>query len=132
MRYQFLVDTFETERLKTLSVWSEFQDGDLATRPGDSHGRSVHEHMVHQCVSENLWFVQILGVDVGAPPLPAQETRIEFLRRYAMDSEKAARGSANPSRRLVGGDRVFLRIAAVARVGPGTAASRTPRITAGS
>jgi len=88
MRYQFLVDTFETERLKTLSVWSEFQDGDLATRPGDPRGRSVHEHMVHQCVSENLWFVQMLGVDVGAPPLPAQETRIEFLRRYAMDSEK--------------------------------------------
>jgi hypothetical protein len=30
----------------------------------------------------------MLGIDVGAPPLPAQETRIEFLKRYAEDSGK--------------------------------------------
>ena len=31
--YDFLVDTYGTERLKTLSVWSMFADADLAVRP---------------------------------------------------------------------------------------------------
>ena len=30
----------------------------------------------------------MLGIDVGAPPLPNPETRIEFIRRYAEDSGK--------------------------------------------
>ena len=47
MRYDFLIDSYETERLKVLSVWSEFRDEDLAVRPkpDDPRGRSVHEHM---------------------------------------------------------------------------------------
>ncbi len=55
MRYDFLVETYETERIKVLSVWSEFRDEDLPFRPNakDSRGRSVHEQMVHQCVSED-------------------------------------------------------------------------------
>src|SRR5437667_8864454 len=44
--------------------------------------------MVHQCVSEDLWFRNMLGIDIGAPPLPKQETRLEFIKRYAEDSEK--------------------------------------------
>ena len=44
--------------------------------------------MVHQCVSEDLWFRTMLGIDVGAPPLPGQESRMEFIRRYAEDSGK--------------------------------------------
>ena len=44
--------------------------------------------MVHQCVSEDTWFRRMLGIDVGAPPLPARETRLEFMKRYAEDSEK--------------------------------------------
>jgi uncharacterized damage-inducible protein DinB len=90
MRYEFLVETYATERLKILSVWSEFRDNDLPVRPSptDPRGRSVHEHMVHQCVSENLWFKNMLGIDVNAPPLPNLETRLEFLRRYAEDSGK--------------------------------------------
>lgn len=54
----------------------------------DKRGRSVHEHMVHQCVSENTWFVNILGIEVGAPPLPKPETRLSCIRRYAEDSTK--------------------------------------------
>lgn len=90
MRYSFLIDTYETERLKVLSVWSEFGDEDLRVRPSqaDRRGRSVHEHMVHQCVSENTWFMSILGIDVKAPPLPNPETRINFIRQYAEDSTK--------------------------------------------
>ena len=90
MRYDFLLETFETERVKVLSVWSEFRDEDLQVRPNarDTRGRSVREQMVHQCVSENLWFMNMLGIDVGAPPLPKTETRLEFIKRYAEDSQK--------------------------------------------
>src|SRR5262249_51881493 len=90
MRYYFLVDTYATELLKVVSVWSEFRDEDMEFRPnaGDARGRSVREQMVHQCVSENLWFKGMLGIDVNAPPLPAEETRMECIRRYAEDSGK--------------------------------------------
>lgn len=90
MRYDFLVETYETERVKVASVWSEFLDEDLVVRPrdGDRRGRSVREQMVHQCVSEDLWFRTMLGIDVNAPPLPKTETRLEFIRRYAEDSGK--------------------------------------------
>ncbi len=90
MRYTFLVETYATEREKVLSVWSEFRDEDLPVRPraADPRGRSVHEQMVHQCVSEDLWFRNMLGIDVGAPPLPTPEARLEFIRRYAEDSGK--------------------------------------------
>jgi len=90
MKYEFLVDTYETERVKVLSVWSEFHDEDLPVRPrqDDVRGRSVHEQMVHQCVSEDAWFRTMLGIDVTAPPLPQQETRTAFLKRYAEDSGK--------------------------------------------
>ena len=90
MRYTFLIETYDTERLKILSVWSEFRDEDLPIRPNrdDPRGRSVHEQMVHQCVSEDLWFRHMLGIDVSAPPLPRQETRLEFISQYADDSSK--------------------------------------------
>ena len=88
MKYSFLIDSYDTERVKVLSVWSEFRDDDLPVRPrhDDPRGRSVHEHMVHQCVSEDTWFRNMLGIDVGAPPLPKPETRLEFIMRYAEDS----------------------------------------------
>src|SRR5688572_24810790 len=90
MRYDFLVESYETERIKVLSVWSEFRDEDLPVRPNqnDARGRSVHEQMVHQCVSEDAWFRNMLGIDIGAPPIPRREARIEFIRQYAQDSGK--------------------------------------------
>jgi len=90
MRYAFLVETYATERVKVVSMWSEFRNSDLPVRPrdGDPRGRSVHEQMVHQCVSEDLWFRTMLGIDVAAPPLPSQETRLEFMKQYAEDSRK--------------------------------------------
>ena len=90
MRYEFLIETYETERVKVVSTWSEFRDDEMRRRPrdGDPRGRNIHEHMVHQCVSEDLWFRNMLGIDVSAPPLPAVETRLEFMKRYAEDSTK--------------------------------------------
>jgi uncharacterized damage-inducible protein DinB len=94
MKYDFLVETYETERIKVLSIWSMFKDEDLPVRPNpsDPRGRSVHEHMVHQCISENLWFLNMLAIDVGAPPLPSEETRLGFMRQYAEDSGKRLEG----------------------------------------
>jgi uncharacterized damage-inducible protein DinB len=88
MTYEFLIESYASERLKVLSVWSEFRDEDLTVRAEstDSRGRSVREQMVHQCVSEDLWFRNMLGIDVHAPPLPEHETRIAFIKRYAEDS----------------------------------------------
>ena len=80
--FDFLLDTYETERLKTLSVWSAFEDEDMEFRPAPRI-RTPHEHMVHQSISENNWMKDMLGVDTGKPPVPQQETRLEFLRHYA-------------------------------------------------
>jgi uncharacterized damage-inducible protein DinB len=88
MRYQFLVDTYQTEIIKILSVWSMFDDSDLGRRPraDDPRGRSVLEQMVHQSVSEDLWFKAMLGIRVTENPLPAEETRIAFIETYARNS----------------------------------------------
>lgn len=85
MKYEFLIESYETERVKVLSAWSEFTDEDLPVRPrpDDPRGRSVLEHMVHQCTSEDAWFRNMLGIDVGVPPVPEQEQRLEFMKRYA-------------------------------------------------
>ena len=88
MDYSFLVDTYASERLKTLNVWSMFGDDDLNVRPHPrlARDRTAREHMVHQCLSEDKWFTTMFGLDVGAPPLPEPETRLAFIRRYAEDS----------------------------------------------
>jgi hypothetical protein len=90
VKYDFLIETYETERIKVISVWSEFKDEELPVRPkkSDPRGRSVHEQMVHQCVSEDLWFRNMLGIEVDAPPLPEQETRIGFMKSYAEHSRQ--------------------------------------------
>ncbi len=81
-RFHFLVDTFETERLKTLGVWSQVPDDRMDFRP-EPRARSPLEHMVHQCVSEDLWMRNMLGIAIDRPPLPAEETRMGFLDHYA-------------------------------------------------
>ena len=88
MRYDFLVDTYTTERLKVLSVWSMFRDDDLSVRPHptETRGRSVREQMVHQCVSEDLWFRTMLGIPVSAAAVPDEESRLRFITRYAETS----------------------------------------------
>jgi len=83
--FDFLPDTYATERLKTLSVWSQFRDDDMGFRP-DPRARTPLEQMIHQCVSEDTWMRTMLGIEVSLPPLPAQETRLEFLGHYAAAS----------------------------------------------
>lgn len=92
MNYDFLVSTYQTERLKVLSAWSMFQDDDLNIRPHDEdkRGRNVLEQMIHQCLSEDLWFRTFFGIDVDAQPLPNEETRLAFIRKYAANSGQRA------------------------------------------
>ncbi len=89
-RYAFLVDTYATEILKVLSVWAMAADGDLDVRPraGDPRGRSLREHMVHQCQSENGWFVGMFAIAVPGDVLPTEVTRLGFLRHYASTAEQ--------------------------------------------
>ena len=90
MRYQFLIETYQTEIQKVLSMWAMFEDGDLEVRPhaSDSRGRSVLEHMVHQSMSENLWFTAMLGIAVTDKPVPGEETRLAFMNTYAENAAK--------------------------------------------
>ena len=88
MRYRFLADTYETEILKVLSVWSMFDDADLRRRPHpqDSRGRNLLEHMVHQSISEDFWFSTMLDIRVTDRPLPDAESRLGFIEAYARNS----------------------------------------------
>lgn len=90
MRYEFLIDTYRTEIEKVLSVWAMFEDADLRVRPhpSDARGRNLLEHMVHQNVSEHLWFSKMFGISVTDHPLPAEETRISFMGAYAENAMK--------------------------------------------
>ena len=123
MRYGFLVDTYETERLKLMSVWAAFQDQDLPFRPHptDRRGRSVLEHMVHQCVSEDAWFKNMLGLDVGAPAAAADGDASRFRRPIRGRFAQARRCAARPARDVVGGRRALLRGPPLARLDPGAA-----------
>lgn len=88
-RYTFLVETYATEILKVLSVWSMAGDADLDTRPraGDRRGRTLREQMVHQCQSEHGWFSGMFGIVAPGDVLPAAMTREAFLRHYAAVAE---------------------------------------------
>ena len=85
--FSFFADTYDTERIKILSVWSQFAEDDLGFRPAEL-ARSPLEHMVHQCVSEDVWMRTMLQIHTDLPALPAQETRAEFLAHYAAASTR--------------------------------------------
>jgi len=95
-RYDFLVESYRTERLKTLGVWSQIPDEQMTYRP-EPRARTPLEHMVHQCVSEDTWMRTMLGVTVSRAALPSEETRSAFLEHYAAASgERLAQIEAEP------------------------------------
>lgn len=81
-RYDFLIETYDTERLKTLSVWTQVPADRMSFR-SEPRARSPLEHMVHQCMSEEGWMTAMLGINVSRPVLPAEETLPAFLEHYA-------------------------------------------------
>lgn len=83
--FSFFADTYDTERLKILSVWSQIPDDRMRFRP-EPRARSPLEHMVHQCMSEHNWMRDMLGIQVSHPPVPAQEKREAFIAYYELCS----------------------------------------------
>jgi hypothetical protein len=70
-RYDFLTESYRTERLKTLSVWSQVPDTRMTFRP-EPRARTPHEHMVHQCMSEDTWMRSMLGIMLSRAALPEE------------------------------------------------------------
>jgi uncharacterized damage-inducible protein DinB len=95
-RYAFLVDTYATETLKVLTVWWTATPADLDVRPrkGDRRGRTLREHMIHQCQSENGWFTGMFGIEVPHDPPAADADRTVFLRQYGLAAEARLRALA--------------------------------------
>ncbi len=62
--YGFLLDTYETEILKIVGIWSAFPDSAMDFRPNPK-SRSVIEQMEHQVQSEGRWMTTMLGIDTG-------------------------------------------------------------------
>jgi uncharacterized damage-inducible protein DinB len=85
--YDFLIDTYRTERLKILGVWSQVPDHRMNFRP-EARARSPLEHMVHQCLSEEAWMTTMLGIASPRPALPAVERRASFIEHYAAVSDE--------------------------------------------
>ena len=80
-RYGFLIETYRTERLKTLGVWAQIPDDRLRWR-AEPRARTPLEHMVHQCQSEHNWMTSMLGIEIARPALPTEETRDAFVAHY--------------------------------------------------
>src|SRR5215468_123657 len=85
--FAFLADTYDTERLKILSVWSQIPDEQMRFRP-EPRARTPLEHMVHQCMSEDAWMRSMLGIPVSLPVLAEREERLAFLKHYAACSKE--------------------------------------------
>ena len=109
MPYEFLIDTFATERLKTLGVWAQFADADLEFRPAKL-ARSVREHMVHQCMSEDGFFTRMLGLPVTTRVLPASETCQQFIERYLATSAERLAGLRAQSAEWFEGTTTFFNV----------------------
>jgi len=84
-RYEFLIETYRTERLKILNLWSQVPDERMHDRI-EARARSPREHMVHQCLSEDAWMRDMFGIAVAHAVLPADEGRLWFIERYALCS----------------------------------------------
>ena len=104
--FGFLVETYRTERLKTLGVWSQIPDDRMRFRP-EPRGRSPLEHMVHQCVSEEIWMKNMLGIGISRPALPGQETRAAFIEHYAACSADRLENLAGQPDAWYGGNTTF-------------------------
>ncbi len=105
--WRFFAETYDTERLKTLTVWSAFRDEDLGFRCAE-RARTPLEHMVHQCVSEDTWVRNMLGIATPLEVLPQHETRLAFLLHYAAASTfRQERLEAMPAEWWTGTTRFF-------------------------
>ena len=84
--YAFLLDTYETHVLKTLTIWSAFADNAMDFRPAPK-SRTVLEQMDHQIQSEGGWMAKMLGVDTGDFQ-PKEKSKRGYVEQYRADAAK--------------------------------------------
>ncbi len=82
--YDFLLEAYETEILKTTGIWESFPPHSLDWRPHQK-SRSIIEQFEHQLQSEGRWMTAMLGIETGEP-LPEEKTRDEFISKYRQDA----------------------------------------------
>jgi uncharacterized damage-inducible protein DinB len=83
--YDFLLEAYETEILKTLGIWEAFPAHVMDSRP-HRKSRTVMDQFEHQLQSEGRWMTAMLGIETGEP-LPEDRTRDEFIAKYRQDAE---------------------------------------------
>jgi uncharacterized damage-inducible protein DinB len=64
--FQHVLDTYASETNNVASVWSAFEDADLAYRP-HPRSSSVGDILKHQLLSERRFFAEFLGAPEPAP-----------------------------------------------------------------
>lgn len=84
--YAFLLDTYETEILKTLGIWEAFPETAMDFRPS-AKSRSALEQMDHQIQSEGGWMVKMLGIDIGDFQ-PKEKKKRGYIEKYRGDAAK--------------------------------------------
>ena len=84
--YDFLLDTYETEILKTTGIWRAFPEDKLDWRP-HRKARTVREQFEHQLQSEDKWMSTMLGIETG-DPLPRGRDRQAYLDQYRQDAAR--------------------------------------------
>ncbi|HEX8091464.1 MAG TPA: DinB family protein [Blastocatellia bacterium] len=84
--YDFLLDTYETEMLKIIGIWSAFPESAAGYKPHPK-SRSVIEQMEHQIQSEGRWMKTMLGIDTGDSDL-RERTNQAFIERYQADATR--------------------------------------------
>ncbi len=84
--YDFLLDTYETETLKTTGIWECFPEEKLDWRP-HTRSRTVLEQFEHQLQSEGKWMHNMLGLDTGDYDTQ-DRSRTGFIEKYRSDAAR--------------------------------------------
>jgi len=84
--YAFLLDTYETEILKIVGIWSAFPESAVDFRPSPK-SRTVLEQFEHQVQSEGRWMTSMLGIDTGDPN-PGEKTKPGYIEKYRGDAAR--------------------------------------------
>lgn len=84
--YSFLLDTYETEILKTLGIWDAFPESAMNFRPAQK-SRTVLKQIDHQIQSEGGWMVKMLGIDIGDFQ-PSEKSKRACIEKYRGDAAR--------------------------------------------
>jgi len=84
--YDFLLDTYETEIMKTAGIWACFPEDRLNWRPHPK-SRTIIEQFEHQVQSEGRWMTAMLGIETGDPE-PEERTKEAFIEKYRADARR--------------------------------------------